>query len=45
RVTTDPHSPPFLRVDLPVSNSPDFQAAFQCKAGSKMVRASRCEVW
>jgi putative endopeptidase len=45
RVTTDPHSPPFLRVDVPLSNSTDFQAAFQCKAGSNMIRANRCEVW
>ncbi len=41
----DPHSPPMWRVNGPVSNMPEFASAFQCKAGSKMVRADRCEVW
>jgi putative endopeptidase len=43
----DPHSPPKWRVNGPVSNLPEFASAFQCKAGSKMVRsdADRCVVW
>jgi putative endopeptidase len=41
----DPHSPPMWRVNGPVSNLPEFAAAFQCKTGSKMVKADRCEVW
>jgi putative endopeptidase len=43
----DPHSPPRLRVNGPVSNLPEFAAAFSCKEGSKMSRppADRCEVW
>jgi putative endopeptidase len=41
----NPHSPPRFRVNGPVSNMPEFAAAFQCKAGSPMVRANRCEVW
>jgi len=28
-----------------LSNLPEFQQAFSCKAGSEMVRAERCEVW
>jgi putative endopeptidase len=41
----DPHSPPMWRVNGPVSNLPEFAAAFQCKTGSKMVKSDRCEVW
>jgi putative endopeptidase len=44
-LTVDPHSPPRYRVDGPLSNMPEFAAAFRCAAGSKMVRAPRCEVW
>jgi putative endopeptidase len=44
---TNPHSPPKYRVDGPLSNLPEFAAAFQCPAGSPMVRSKeqRCEVW
>jgi putative endopeptidase len=44
---TNPHSPPKYRVDGPLSNLPEFAAAFQCAAGSAMVRGKdkRCEVW
>ena len=45
RVTVDPHSPPECRVNGPLSNVPEFASAFHCKAGSRMVRADRCEVW
>jgi len=47
RAATDPHSPPRWRVNGPLSNLPEFQQAFSCAAGSRMVRAgeSRCEVW
>jgi endothelin-converting enzyme/putative endopeptidase len=45
-VNTNPHSPPKLRVNGPLSNLPEFAQAFQCKPGSKMTRAEkRCEVW
>ncbi|MDP9000830.1 MAG: M13 family metallopeptidase, partial [Myxococcota bacterium] len=46
-VATNPHSPPRYRVDGPLSNLPEFAAAFQCKDGSPMVRskATRCAVW
>ncbi|BDG06947.1 M13 family metallopeptidase [Anaeromyxobacter paludicola] len=44
-VTVDPHSPPRFRVNGPLSNLPEFQKAWSCPAGAKMVRAERCEVW
>ena len=45
--TTDPHAPPRFRVLGPLSNMPEFAAAFSCKQGSAMVRSpsERCEVW
>ena len=45
RLITDPHSSPKFRVNGPLSNLPEFAAAFQCKPGSKMVRADACVVW
>ncbi len=45
RVKVDPHAPAKFRVNGPLSNSPDFAAAFQCKAGSPMVRATNCTIW
>ncbi len=44
-VTTDPHSLPIFRIDNVVSNMPEFEQAFSCKAGQKMVRANACRVW
>ncbi|HKF44490.1 MAG TPA: M13 family metallopeptidase [Thermoanaerobaculia bacterium] len=43
----DPHPIAKYRVIGPVSNLPEFQKAFGCKAGSSMVRPkeTRCEVW
>jgi endothelin-converting enzyme/putative endopeptidase len=45
RAATDPHSPPQYRVNGPLSNLPEFAAAFQCKPGAKMVRKDACSVW
>ena len=47
RLATNPHSPPRYRVIGPLSNMPEFAAAFQCKPGNAMVRApaDRCEIW
>lgn len=47
RATTDPHSPPYWRVNGPLANSDAFQQAFQCPATAKMVRTgpARCSVW
>jgi len=44
-VTTDPHSLPVFRINNVISNLPEFQQAFHCKAGQKMVRANACRVW
>jgi putative endopeptidase len=47
RALTDPHAPGPARVNLTVSNMPEFQDAWNCAAGSKMVRAEgeRCRIW
>lgn len=46
-VQGDPHPIGKYRVIGPLSNMPEFQQAFQCRADSAMVRpaAQRCEVW
>jgi putative endopeptidase len=47
QVASDPHSPAKWRVNGPLSNMPEFQAAFGCKAGDKMVRPEnlRARIW
>ena len=45
RALTDPHSPGQYRVNGVVSNMPEFQKAFGCKPGAKMVRENACHVW
>ena len=42
---TDPHSPGFARINGVVSNLPQFQKAFGCKAGQPMVHQPTCKVW
>jgi endothelin-converting enzyme/putative endopeptidase len=44
-ISTNPHSMPQFRVNNVVSNMPEFQKAFGCKAGQPMVRANACRVW
>jgi endothelin-converting enzyme/putative endopeptidase len=46
-VSVDPHPPGKFRVLGPLSNMPEFEHAFSCKAGDEMVRseAERCSVW
>jgi putative endopeptidase len=44
-VTTDPHSLPVFRIDNVMSNMAEFQQAFGCKGGQRMVRANACRVW
>jgi putative endopeptidase len=46
-VSTDPHPPGKYRVLGPLSNMPEFEKAFSCKAGDPMVRPEpeRCAVW
>jgi putative endopeptidase len=47
RALTDPHAPGPARVNLTVSNMPEFADAWNCPAGRKMVRAEgeRCDIW
>jgi endothelin-converting enzyme/putative endopeptidase len=42
---TNPHSPGFARINGVVSNLPEFQEAFKCKAGQPMVHTPSCHVW
>jgi endothelin-converting enzyme/putative endopeptidase len=46
-IQTDPHPIAKYRVIGPLSNLPEFQSAFSCKADAPMVRPpdARCEVW
>jgi putative endopeptidase len=41
----NPHSPGHDRVNGVVSNMPEFQKAFTCKADAPMVRKNQCRVW
>ena len=45
RAQTDPHSPARFRVNGPLSNLPEFAAAFSCGEGTPMRRANACYVW
>jgi putative endopeptidase len=45
QAATDPHSPPFARINGIVSNMPQFQKAFSCKAGQPMVHNPTCKIW
>ncbi len=45
RATVDPHSPEKYRTNGVVSNMPQFQQAYHCKAGSPMVNQNQCRVW
>ena len=44
---TNPHPLDRFRVNAPLSNTPAFAEAFQCKAGDPMVRPEkdRCQIW
>ncbi len=42
---TDPHSTAKSRVNGVMQNMPEFQKAYNCKPGSKMVPAKQCRVW
>jgi putative endopeptidase len=46
-LNTDPHAPAQFRAIGAPSNMPAFAQAFQCKAGSNMVRASdkQVKIW
>ncbi|HEX8411152.1 MAG TPA: M13 family metallopeptidase [Thermoanaerobaculia bacterium] len=47
RALTDPHAPGPARVNLTVSNMPEFADAWSCPVGRKMTRAEaeRCGIW
>jgi endothelin-converting enzyme/putative endopeptidase len=42
---TNPHAPARYRVNGVLSNMPEFQKAFSCKADAPMVRTNACRVW
>jgi putative endopeptidase len=42
---TNPHSPGHYRVNGVVSNMPEFQKAFSCKAAAPRARPTQCRVW
>ena len=46
-VNSDPHAPSAWRVNGPLSNMPEFRAAWGCKDGDPMVRAAamRPRIW
>jgi predicted metalloendopeptidase len=46
-VNQDPHPLAKFRANGPLTNMPQFAAAFQCKAGDPMVRleSDRCQIW
>jgi putative endopeptidase len=45
QVVSNPHSLPKFRVNRPLSNMPEFQQAFGCKADQPMVHYPSCRVW
>lgn len=45
QVAGNPHALPRWRVNGPLSNMPEFAAAFGCKQGAKMIREKVCEIW
>jgi endothelin-converting enzyme/putative endopeptidase len=45
QVQTNPHSPARYRVIGVVQNMPEFQNAFSCKPGQKMVPVHACRAW
>ena len=45
QVQTDPHSPRRFRAIGPVSNMPEFAAAFGCRPGDAMVRENPVRIW
>ncbi len=47
RAQTDPHAPPYWRVNGPMGNLDAFQQAFSCPADAKLIRSgeARCSVW
>lgn len=47
RAATDPHAPPYWRVNGPLGNLDAFKEAFKCSEKAPMIRtgAAKCDVW
>lgn len=45
KIRSSVHSPGPIRVLGPLSNSPEFAAAYQCPVGSPMNPRRKCSVW
>ncbi len=45
QVKTDPHALARWRVNGPLSNMPQFAAAFNCNQGQPMVKKDFCNIW
>ncbi len=47
RAKTDPHAPPYWRVNGPLGNLDAFRTAFMCTEKSKIQRSGveRCQIW
>jgi putative endopeptidase len=45
QVKTDPHALARWRVNGPLSNMPQFAAAFNCDQGKPMVKKDFCQIW
>jgi putative endopeptidase len=45
RAIVDPHSPGEFRTNGVLQNSQQFQEAFSCKVGDRMVAPKACRVW
>uniref|UniRef100_A0A131YKP8 Gluzincin n=1 Tax=Rhipicephalus appendiculatus TaxID=34631 RepID=A0A131YKP8_RHIAP len=41
----DPHSPDYLRVNIPMQNMEEFSTVFNCPANSTMNASNRCVLW
>ena len=44
-ILTEPHSPSAPRVNIPLSNLPEFATDWGCPAGSPMNPVNKCSVW
>ena len=45
QIENDEHAPHSARVNVPMSNRPEFSEDFKCTPGSKMNPIEKCEVW
>ena len=45
KIRSSVHSPGPIRVLGPLSNSPEFAAAYKCPVGSRMNPRRKCSVW